>query len=149
MPPRKLNMTLKRFIIFVFLTLDIGLFVQPYPFDVLESVLMIRRQIFHCLEIVDQSKWVDEEKMMYASTNTEVFLHDGARWGWSLSANIGLRRIYYFISSDLQCWIVFILGLICFIVFVFLVFNIEFTFWWCLLQKRVRGLYFHYQNRSG
>lgn len=26
-------MTLKRFIILVFLTLDIGLFVQPYPFD--------------------------------------------------------------------------------------------------------------------
>lgn len=26
-------MTLKRFIIPVFLTLDIGLFVQPYPFD--------------------------------------------------------------------------------------------------------------------
>lgn len=44
MPSWKLNMTLKRFIIFVFLTLDIGLFVQAYP---LEGALLVQACIFH------------------------------------------------------------------------------------------------------
>lgn len=51
-------MTLRRFIIFVFLTLDIGLFVQPYPFDPLKGALWIQACIFHCMQIVVVNKQI-------------------------------------------------------------------------------------------
>lgn len=65
MPSCKLNMTLKRFIIFVFLTLDIGLFVQPYP---LEGVC-----IFRCMQTAVANQRIkhgvkDGEEVMHVFT---------------------------------------------------------------------------------
>lgn len=56
----KLNMTLRQFIIFAFLTLDIGLFVQPYPFDPAESAPLIQVSIFHRRQIVVANKQTDK-----------------------------------------------------------------------------------------
>lgn len=48
-------MTLKRFIIFVFLTLDIGLFVQPYP---LGPLFLIHALFIACsCEQTDKTQW--------------------------------------------------------------------------------------------
>lgn len=73
MPSWKLNMTLKRFIIFSFLTLDIGLFVQPYPFDPLEGALLIQACLFSLRvdcsgEQTDKSKcetWREDDVCVY------------------------------------------------------------------------------------
>lgn len=55
----KLNMTLKQFIIFVFLTLDIGLFVQPYP---LEGAWIL---------VANQGIKRSGEEMMHVSTSVK------------------------------------------------------------------------------
>lgn len=69
----KLNMTLKWFIILVFLTLDIGLFVQPYPFDPLERSTLDTSMHFslnvECsceqTDKTEQERWREDDAWVY------------------------------------------------------------------------------------
>lgn len=70
---RKLNTTLRRFIISVFLTLDIGLFVQAYLFGAgwctFFTACRLRRQTQTDKKKNKKSSAEDGEQVMYVSAN--------------------------------------------------------------------------------
>lgn len=87
----KLNMTLERFIIFVFLTLDIALFVQPYPSE--------GACIFQCMQIVVANQGIKHRVKDGGRDDACVYKcekHGECFTKWSQNALRCLREMYVY-----------------------------------------------------